>query len=126
MILPVDRARELRRRSTEAEKRLWHALRRRELGGLKSRRQQPIDRYVVDFVCFEARLIIEVDGGQHGPEVDAPRTANLERRGYRVLRFWNNEVMENLEGVLQTIGAAAPSPGARRLGARRPLPPGER
>ena len=126
MNTPIDRARELRRRSTEAEKRLWYALRRRDLGGLKFCRQQPIDRHVVDFVCFAARPIIEVDGGQHAPEVDAPRTAYLERHGYRVLRFRNNEVLENLEGVLQTIVAAAPSPGSRLLGARRPLPRGER
>ena len=99
------RARRLRRQSTEAEKILWRALRDRQLAGRKFRRQQPIGPYVVDFICPELRLVIEVDSGQHatdGPE----RTRWLEGAGYRVIRFWNNDVLGNLDGVLQTLDAA--------------------
>lgn len=89
---------------------LWHGLRHHRLCGLKFRRQQPIDRYTVDFVCFDARLIIEVDGGQHGPETDRQRTDYLEAQGFRVLRFWNGEILQNLDGVLETIVAAVSDP----------------
>ncbi|MCP5371393.1 MAG: endonuclease domain-containing protein [Hyphomicrobiales bacterium] len=109
-----SRARALRRRSTEAEKRLWHRLRDRQLHGLKFRRQVPVGTYVVDFLCYENRVVVELDGGQHGDEStrrrDAVRTSFLQERGFRVLRFWNNDVLENLEGVLQAIGGTAPSP----------------
>jgi very-short-patch-repair endonuclease len=107
-------ARRLRSDMTEAEKRIWYLLRRRQFGGLNFRRQAPIDPYIVDFACLSIRLVIELDGGQHDAdaEEDARRTAWLESQGYRVLRFWNNEVFENLDGVLQTIssacGASAP------------------
>jgi len=104
--MSLRQAKTLRRNSTDAERRLWCALRDRRLAGLKFRRQQPIGRYVVDFVCQERRLVIEVDGGQHGPDVDAPRTAHLEGCGYRVLRFWNPDVLTRLEDVLATILAA--------------------
>lgn len=93
-------AKRLRREMTEAERKLWYALRDRRFAGWKFRRQETIDPYIVDFVCCSARLIIEVDGGQHSPNVDAERTRDLERQGYRLIRFWNNEVMDNLEGVL--------------------------
>ena len=96
-------ARTLRRNATDAESRLWQSLRNRRLGGFKFRRQASVGNYVVDFLCAEKRLIIEVDGGQHTPEVDAARTARLEASGYRVIRFWNNDVLGNLDGVLQTI-----------------------
>ena len=103
-------AKRLRQDSTDAERRLWSALRNHRLNGLKFKRQQPIDRYIVDFVCFEHRLVVEVDGGQHGPQVDAVRTAHLEASGFRVLRFWNPEVLTRLEDVLATILAAVDDP----------------
>ena len=90
------RAKALRREMTEAEKRIWHRLRRRQTEGYRFRRQVPLGRFIADFVCHEARLIIEIDGGQHEPssEKEARRTRFLETEGYRVLRFWNNEVLE--------------------------------
>jgi very-short-patch-repair endonuclease len=98
-------ARRLRRNQTDAEKKLRFRLRDRRLGGWKFRRQFPIDRFVVDFFCADAHLIIELDGGQHATrtEADASRTRNLEAMGYLVLRFWNNDVMQNIDGVLQIL-----------------------
>jgi len=102
----VKRARRLRRASTEAEKLLWRKLRARQLGGAKFRRQAPIGPYIVDFVSFEHKLVVEIDGGQHnapaGQQHDINRTAWLETQGFRVLRFWNNQVLANLEGVLES------------------------
>ena len=98
-------ARTLRRNSTEAEKTLWRELRNGQIAGHKFRRQQPIGRYVADFACQRRKLIIELDGGQHAN--DSPeRTQFLNAVGYRVLRFWNNEILKNLPGVLQTIASA--------------------
>src|SRR5215831_6412328 len=96
-----ERARMLRREMTEAEKRLWQVLRSRQTEGYRFRRQVPIGRFVADFVCHEARLIVEIDGGQHDPssELEARRTRFLEGEGYRVLRFWNNEVLANPDGA---------------------------
>lgn len=106
----VGSARGLRQRQTDAEKALWAKLRNRQLEGVKFRRQQPVGSYIVDFASFERKLIIEIDGGQHNEdkpkERDAERTARLEERGYRVIRFWNNEVLMNLEGVLESIREA--------------------
>ncbi|MDT8759332.1 DUF559 domain-containing protein [Sphingomonas psychrotolerans] len=99
-------ASQLRRDATDAERLLWGALRNRRLNGHKFRFQATIEPFVVDLLCVEARLIVEVDGSQHGIEVDARRTHFLGSRGYRVLRFWNNEVLENLAGVLEVIMAA--------------------
>lgn len=96
-------SRNLRNGPTEAEKILWQHLRAKQLHGYKFRRQVPIDNYIVDFLCFEKRIIIELDGGQHGSDADMQRTEYLERKGFLVLRFWNNDVLENIEGVLQTI-----------------------
>ena len=97
-------ARKLRRDMTDAERKLWSILRGRQLEGYRFRRQEPIDQYIVDFICFEARLIIEVDGGQHfESEADRKRDAHLEWRGFRVLRFWNNDVLSNPDGVFQII-----------------------
>ena len=98
----VFRARRLRREGTDAERIVWRILRDRQLGA-KFRRQHPVGPYVVDFFCDEHRLVIEVDGGQHRPEVDRRRTEYLEANGMRVMRFWNNEVIENLEGVATVI-----------------------
>jgi very-short-patch-repair endonuclease len=86
---------------------MWRALRSRQLGGLKFRRQATIGRYIPDFVCIEAKLVVEIDGGQHEARLERERTQYLEQRGFKVLRFWNNEVLENPEGVLATILAAA-------------------
>jgi len=93
----------LRRDATEVEKRFWTAVRNRGLGGFKFRRQMSIGPYVVDFACLEARLIVELDGGQHSAERDAVRTAFLEAHGYRVHRVWNNAMIENEFGVLEEV-----------------------
>jgi very-short-patch-repair endonuclease len=93
----------LRRNMTDVEQTLWAALRNRQLGGFKFRRQATIGRYIVDFLCAERRLIIELDGGQHSPDADAPRTAALEEAGYRVIRFWNSDVNQSFDGVIDTI-----------------------
>jgi very-short-patch-repair endonuclease len=104
----LKHAREMRRQPTEPERRLWQRLRRKQLGGYKFRRQQPLGSYIVDFYCHEACLIVEVDGDSHAFQeaYDAERTAWLEGEGHKVIRFWNVEVMQNLEGVLQVIEAA--------------------
>lgn len=99
------KAKELRRNSTDAERVLWRQLRAHRLAGYKFRRQQPIGRYIVDLVCFEKCLIIELDGGQHAEQVtyDGERTTWLQSQGFRVLRFWNHEVLQNIEGVMEVI-----------------------
>ena len=96
-------ARTLRWRSTDAENRLWYYLRGRRFEGAKFIRQFPIGPHVADFACRSFRLAIELDGGQHSPELDAPRTRIIEAFGYRVIRFWNNDVLENTDGVLEVI-----------------------
>ncbi len=101
-------ARQLRNHSTRAERKLWQYLRSRSLAGFKFVRQEPIGPYIVDFVCREMRLVVEVDGGQHAENSrDAVRDRWLVEHRYRVLRFWNNEVLENIEGVWDTVFAAA-------------------
>ena len=104
----VAAARKLRRSSTDVERILWHRIRDKQIEDFRFRRQRPIGKYIVDFVCLDAMLIVEVDGGQHADAVlaDAARTQFLESLGYRVLRFWNNEVLENMEGVLERIREA--------------------
>ena len=103
-------ARQLRQQSTDAERILWSQLRRNALEGVKFKREHPIGPYIVDFVSLENRLIVELDGGQHneleGQESDKERTEWLEKKGYRVLRFWNNDVLTNIEGVYNTIRQA--------------------
>jgi very-short-patch-repair endonuclease len=101
-------ARRLRRDRTEAETRLWRYLHNRQLEGAKFRFQAPVGPYVADFLCAEAKLIVELDGGQHGEQIeqDAARTKALEAAGYTVLRFWNNDVLANTEGVLEMIRLA--------------------
>jgi very-short-patch-repair endonuclease len=98
-------AKRLRQDSTDAERVLWNELRGRRFLGHKFKRQWSIGLYVVDFCCWEAKLIVEVDGGQHSRERDAKRSAWLEAQGYTVRRFWNNEVTENLDGVLSTLAS---------------------
>ena len=104
-------ARTLRRDSTDVERRLWCALRESGLPW-KFRRQHPIGRHIADFACPARKLVIELDGGQHAQQhaADAARSAVIEAHGYRVIRFWNNDVSENLDGVLQRIRAALESP----------------
>jgi very-short-patch-repair endonuclease len=105
-----EKARQLRANATAPEMRLWRHLRRFPTLGTHFRRQVPIGPYVADFACMAARLVIEVDGSQHGDAAiearDETRTLWLEREGYRVLRFWNNELTENMQGVLEAIQAA--------------------
>jgi very-short-patch-repair endonuclease len=115
---------QLRVNMTDAEKKLWRALRSRNLA-LKSRRQVPLGPYVVDFVCLDSKLIVEVDGGQHATSAtDGRRDQYFADRGYRVLRFWNNDVLSNLEGVLASILGSHPSPGAPASASlRRGAPP---
>ena len=100
----ADRARSLRRALTPAELTLWTRIRGRRLGGFKFARQEPIVRYYVDFVCRERRLIVELDGGQQADSTqDGHRDRALCALGYRVIRIWNNDVIENLDGVLETL-----------------------
>ena len=88
---------------TDVERTMWFALRNRRLGGFKFKRQWTIGSYVVDFCCIERCLIVEIDGGQHSPEADAERSRALEYAGYRIVRFWNNDVQDNLDGVLTSL-----------------------
>lgn len=109
----LDNAKTLRSHQTEAEQRLWYHLRAHRFLNLKFKRQKPIGRYIVDFVCAEQMLIVEIDGGQHAEQVeyDLRRDGWLKSQGYMVLRFWNNEVMQNLDGVLEQIRlTVAPEP----------------
>jgi very-short-patch-repair endonuclease len=110
----IGKAKVLRKRSTEAEKRLWGKLRAKQLGKLKFRRQQPIGKYIVDFISFEKSIVIELDGGQHAieKERDIQRDEWLKREGFKILRFWDNDVLENLEGVMEVIqkNCMSPSP----------------
>jgi very-short-patch-repair endonuclease len=99
------RSRALRATSTDAERKLWSILGNRRLDGFKFRRQVPIDRYFADFACVEARVIVEADGGQHltNAAYDAERTAALERAGWHVLRFWNTDILQDIDGVGRDI-----------------------
>jgi very-short-patch-repair endonuclease len=107
----AERARSLPRTLTQAEFALWTRIRARQLGGFKFVRQEPIDRYYVDFVCRERRLIIEPDGGQHSERrEDKQRDNDLRALGYRVIRIWNNDVIENLDGVLSELDESPLTP----------------
>ena len=113
----LEFAKELRKQSTDAEELLWSLLRLKQLDGFKFRRQQPIDHFIVNFVCFETRIVIEVDGGQHltDKDSDTKRGNYLNKQGFRILRFWNHEVLSNVDGVLEVIRASCLHP--------LPLPP---
>ena len=131
--MSVKRARILRRNQTDAERTLWYALRDRRFDGFKFRRQVPIANYFADFVCMREKLIVEADGGQHSwrADEDDQRTKVLEEHGFRVLRFWNTEILTNLEGVVTLIRLALPELPTpdRRVAATphpNPLPQGER
>lgn len=106
----------LRREMTDAERRLWSRLRGRRLEGWKFRSQHSIGPYVADFLCWDARLIVEVDGGQHDEMADGDRTAFLRGQGYRVVRFWNNDVLGNIDGVLERLLLILAEQGSRRSG----------
>ena len=111
----LDKAQSLRRQLTDAERKLWSVLRNRQLAGAKFRRQQPIGPFIADFVCQEHRLIVEADGGQHADYGgDDPRSAFLEGKGYRLLRFWNNDILGNVDGVAEVIAMAVSSPHPAR------------
>ena len=104
-------AKRMRRESTDAERKLWSILRAKRLVGWKFKRQQQLDFYIVDFVCFSARLIVEADGSQHAENVaDEARTSYLEDQGFRVLRFWNIDILNNPDGVATAILAALETP----------------
>ena len=120
---PTARSRELRQNATGTERKLWPYLSARKLNGVRFNRQFPIGQFICDFVSREMRLVIELDGGQHAlaTDYDARRTRFLETQGYRVLRFWNNDVLDNVEGVLGVIrdtldNMPSPSPSRRRQG----------
>jgi very-short-patch-repair endonuclease len=122
--MPNLRARLLRKSASNAERKLWYATRLLRSAGYHFRRQAPFDKYIVDQVCHRYRLVIEVDGSQHGDNTrqvahDALRTGFLEARGYRVLRFWNSEVLTNTRGVMEQIVAVLDEQ-RERLGLSRP------
>jgi very-short-patch-repair endonuclease len=108
-------------RLQDAERKLWQHLRAGCLGGLKFRRQHPVPPYVADFCCIELKLVIELDGGQHTAEADRLRTLRLEAQGCSVLRFWDNDVLSNIESVVEAIWNVA----SRRTLTPTPLPEGE-
>jgi very-short-patch-repair endonuclease len=101
----ISHARHLRKNLTDAEQKLWRHIRNRQIKGFRFRRQAPIGNYIVDFVCFEKKLIIELDGGQHSEqqEYDHHRSLWLKSKGYTVIRFWNNDVLNNIEGIMEVI-----------------------
>jgi very-short-patch-repair endonuclease len=103
----------MRHEPTDAERILWRRLRNRQVEGLKFRRQVPVAGYIVDFLCDEVRLVVEVEGGQHAgqAEYDAKRTQALEKGDWRVVRFWNVDVLDNIEGVLSVIAQAIEDQG---------------
>lgn len=121
-----ERARQLRRDQTDAEKKLWSRLRARQLAGFKFRRQFVIGPFIADFCCFEQRLIVELDGGQHADQIgaDQKRSDFLLARGYRILRFWDNEVIENIDGVLQRIADEVDKPNPKLEPSPFPSPSG--
>ena len=104
---PISFAKDLRSRSTDAERVLWSHIRAKRLDGLKFRRQHPIGKYIVDFICLERKIVIELDGGQHAKreieEYDRERDNWFEKEGYGVLRFWDNDVLLNTKGILEGI-----------------------
>ena len=104
----TNKARSLRKNQTDVEQLVWKHLRNKQLYNYKFRRQFPIEPYIADFACLEIKLIIELDGGQHAQRIsyDNQRSLFLEQRGFKVIRFWNNDVIENTEGVLETIHLA--------------------
>ncbi len=118
----LTNAKRLRKEMTDAETKLWHALRAKRFAGYKFRRQVPMQKYIADFVCYEPKVIVELDGGQHVEQAayDKVRDQFFVRQGFRVLRFWNDDMLQNTEAVLQAIFSALATP------LPNPLPQGER
>ena len=98
-----EHASQLRRHRTDAEEKFWQTVRNRQIDGFKFRFQHSLLPYIADFACLDAMLIVEIDGGQHSQEREAKRTAFLESEGFEILRFWNNDVLSNLDGVIQVV-----------------------
>ena len=123
--MTISNARTLRKNLTDAERALWKQMRMRQIGGYKFRRRQPIGKYIVDFVNFEKKVVVELDGGHHSQQVDydTTRTAWLEAKGYQVMRFWNNQVLEEIEAVKEVILDFLNEEDTPHL---NPLPQGER
>src|ERR1044072_9621961 len=124
--MPLAQAKKLRTEMTDAERRLGYLLRAHRFSGYKFKRQVPIGRYVVDFVCFDRNVIVEADGGQHADNpADRSRDEWLQGQGFRVLRFWNNDVLRNTQAVMEVVfnalesyGAKSPALSPHRTGAR--------
>ncbi|MGN6154008.1 MAG: endonuclease domain-containing protein [Lysobacteraceae bacterium] len=122
--MPTDtlaQSRRLRREMTDAERALWYHLRAGRLEGIKFRRQHPLPPFIADFCCIDAHLIVEVDGSQHSPDSDAARRHALERRGWRIARFWNHDVLQHTEAVVDEIRRLVADPTLSPT----PLPAGE-
>ncbi|MFC3697322.1 MAG: endonuclease domain-containing protein [Pseudomonadota bacterium] len=118
---PTARARALRNNATDAERVLWQAISARKVSGIRFNRQVPVGPFICDFVARSIGLVIEVDGGQHEDAVDAERTRYIEPQGFRVIRFWNNDVLGNLDGVIEDImrvvaDMPSPNPSRKREG----------
>ena len=124
----LKQAKRLRKSMTEAEVVLWRHLRAHRFSGYKFRRQQPFNHYITDFISHQAKLVVELDGGHHADEItrshDIARTAHIERAGYRVLRFWNVQALQETASVLEQIYNSLINPSPGPLG--HPLPQGER
>jgi very-short-patch-repair endonuclease len=124
--MTTARAKQLRSLMTDAERRLWYRLRAHRFDGYKFKRQAPIGSYIVDFVCYNRQVIIEVDGGQHAESIsDRIRDAWLTSQGFKILRFWNDDVLKRTDIVLAEIAKSLNTPLPARV-ARHPLPQGER
>lgn len=118
---PTARARDLRNNATDAERVLWQAISARKVSGIRFNRQVPVGPFICDFVARSIGLVIEVDGGQHDDAVDAERTRYIQAQGFRVIRFWNNDVLSNLDGVIEDImrvvaDMPSPNPSRKREG----------
>ncbi len=119
----LRKTKRLRRELTDAERQLWAVLRNAQLEGAKFRRQQPIGPFIADFVCQDRKLVVEADGGlHHDNAADDGRTAFLAQRGYRVVRFWNSDIMENIEGVAASIAFALKAPHPALASRESPSP----
>ncbi|BBD97993.1 DUF559 domain-containing protein [Sphingobium amiense] len=118
---PTAKARALRHNATEAERTLWRAISARKVAGIRFNRQVPIGPFICDFVARSNRLVMEIDGGQHNEDADAERTNYIEAQGFRVIRFWNHDVLGNIEGVISEIERViadmpSPDPSHKREG----------
>jgi len=126
----ISNARRMRHEPTDAERKFWFAVRGRQFGGYKFKRQYPVGPYIADFVCLEQKLIVELDGGQHGlaehEEYDVARTTYLKMRGFRVLRYWNDELLRMPDVILEDVLRALTAPSPDRLRRSTSPPAGAR